>query len=97
MILNRCGTVFLTSTAKYRVVTLYFANGTSKPAAVVSYLCKSKQCVLEIFPNFITNLADKHPYSFTTSDYFTHGKYVYLGGQTACERTILRQYSCLLA
>ncbi|CAF1335207.1 unnamed protein product, partial [Rotaria sordida] len=93
----QCGTLLSSAAAKYHVVTLYLVNGTSKSATVVSYVCKSKQCYLEIYPNFITNLCDDHSYSFTISDYFEYGPYVYLGGQTAFDRIIFKQYSSLLA
>ncbi|CAF1508000.1 unnamed protein product [Adineta steineri] len=87
----------LSSTAKYRIVTLYLANGTSTTATVINYSCQARNCSLEVFPNFITNLCDGASYSFTTPEIFSNEKFIYLGGQTAFESLILKQYSCLLS
>ncbi|CAF4498411.1 unnamed protein product [Rotaria socialis] len=87
----------LSSSSKFRTVTLYLADGRSKKATVVSYECKSNQCSLEIFPNFIRNLSDNEQYCFTNQEFLSSGKYVYLGGQTAFECLLLKQYACLLS
>ena len=87
---------FLCSSSKFRCITLYLANGTSKKATVVSYVCKLNQCALEIFLNFIINLSDNDSYCVATKEFISNGRYIFLGGQTAFECLILQQYSVLL-
>lgn len=77
-------------------MTLYLADGSSKKATIVSYICKSNQCSLEVFPNFIRNLSNDESYCFTNKEFLSNGKYVYLGGQTAFECLLLKQYASLL-
>ncbi|CAF1495421.1 unnamed protein product [Adineta steineri] len=43
----QCGT-HLSSTAKYRIVTLYLANGISTTATVINYSCQARNCSLEL-------------------------------------------------
>lgn len=86
----------LASSSKLRNVTLYLADGSAKNATVMSYVCKSILCSLEVFPNFICNMSGKESYCFTNEEFLSNGKYIYLGGQTAFETLLLNQYSGLL-
>ncbi|CAF1092942.1 unnamed protein product, partial [Didymodactylos carnosus] len=94
----QCGNQFNAQTTNFKTIRLYLANGTITDATIVSYACKSSSCFLELHPNFMTCFSnDEPPYCLTTTKYFSHGAHIYLGGQTAFEITIFRQYSCLFA
>jgi hypothetical protein len=97
-VFDRCNAPVDTRMVKHKIVRLFSADGTAENAVVVSYICRSQACRLEIYPNYIMNLVgDQQAYSFTTPRQFLNGNYLYLGGRTAFERTIFKQYSCLLA
>lgn len=97
MFLIRCHKQLNHRMIRHRIVRLFAGNGDVSDAVVVSFICKSSKCNLEIYPNFIANLDDDPPrYAFTTHRQFSHGKYVFLGGRVGFDRSLFRQYSSLL-
>ena len=94
---HRCKSALDIQTARHRVIDLYLTNGNVTKTVVVSHVCNSSQCLLEIYPNFISNMGmNEQSYSFSTHQQFVHGNYIYLGGRVAFERSIFKLYSGLL-